>query len=237
MAGSNSSGILMNEIDRLRYLQAMGVDAYVSRGQLPGAAISKRLVLVADRGQQAEPAESPSAAAKPSAPPTAVIPQLDVVRDKALTPPASARRQIAAPPVRFSLAAVFAGGIAWVESLGDRPLAREQVQLIQGMARAVHGTSATPKVAQFDWPIHNNPQLDQGESAARAGVLAFLLRHIEEQKCRGLVVLGEDAALYVDAGGLGAMSLVTTLSTLQMLEQPASKRQVWADLQPLVLRA
>jgi hypothetical protein len=105
------------------------------------------------------------------------------------------------------------------------------------MARAVHGNTDTPKVAQFDWPIHNNPQLDQGETAARAGVLAFLLRHIEEQKCRGLVILGEETSAYVDVGGLGELSRVSTLSTLQMIEQPASKRQVWSDLQPLVLRA
>ncbi|RLQ21694.1 hypothetical protein DWB85_11820 [Seongchinamella sediminis] len=221
----------MNEIDRLRYLHAMGVDAYVSRGQLPGAAPSKRLLLVAAPGHQATPA-APEPAARPAA-----TPQLDVVKDKPAPRPAPARAQTLAPTVRFRLAAVFCGGIAWVESLGDRPLAREQVQLIQGMARAVHGSADTPKVAQFDWPIHNNPQLDQGEAAARAGVLAFLQRHIEEQKCRGLVILGEDAAAYVDAGGLGALPRVATLSTLQMLEQPAGKRQVWADLQPLVLRA
>ncbi|TDG12181.1 hypothetical protein E2F43_17710 [Seongchinamella unica] len=225
----------MNEIDRLRYLQAMGVDGYVSRGQLAGALPTQRLVLVPARGTGAEHPEPESPTARP-----AHMPRLDVVGKQSSSPAVvdrQARRQSDAPTVRFSLAAVFSGGIAWVESLGDRPLAREQVQLIQGMARAVHGSVDAPTVAQFDWPIHNNPQLDQGETAARAGVQAFLLRHIEEQKCRGLVILGEEASAYVDAGGLGDLARVSTLSTLQMIEQPASKRQVWSDLQPLVLRA
>jgi len=224
----------MNEIDRLRYLQAMGVDAYVSRGQLAGALPSQRLVLVPVITPEAKQQEPAPSASRPEPMPGLDVGGANPAPAASSRPP---RSKIIAPTVRFSLAAVFAGGIGWVESLAGRPLAREQVQLIQGMARAVRGKADTPKVAQFDWPIHNNPQLDQGEAAARAGVLAFLLRHIEEQKCRGLVVLGEDAATYVDADGLGDLSRVCTLSTLQMIEQPAGKRQVWSDLQPLVLRA
>ena len=141
------------------------------------------------------------------------------------------------PAVRFRLAAIICGGIAWVESLGERPLAREQVQLVRGMARAVHGSADTPKVAQFDWPIHNNPQLDQGKEAATAALTAFMLRHVEEQKCRALVILGGDASDLFAGAETGQLARIETCSTVQMIEQPGHKRQVWADLQPLVLRA
>ena len=224
----------MNELDRMRYLQAMGLEAYVSRRQLPGAAPTRRLVLVPAPTAAKESVIPERAAGRP-----AQRPQLDVAPE-APTPaarPKADRPRAAEPTVRFSLAAVFVSGIAWVESLGDRPLAREQVQLIRGMARAVHGKADSPKVAQFDWPIHNNPQLYQGESAASAGVAAFLLRHVDEQKCRGLVILGEEAASLIDVSSLGGLSQVVTRSTLEMIDQPGTKRQVWTDLQPLVLRA
>ena len=34
----------MNELRRMAYLNALGVDCYVSRTQLPGAAVTRRLV-------------------------------------------------------------------------------------------------------------------------------------------------------------------------------------------------
>ena len=234
MGSSPGNETRMNELNRMRYLQAMGVDAYVSRSQLPGALPTRRLALVA---------QVPQAPAPPAAQPRGKpgqIPQLDVVEKKpqARQPDAPTQAPIAATPaVRVSLAAVFCAGIAWVESLDDRPLAREQVHLIRAMARAVHDGPASPKVAQFDWPIHNNPQLDQGESAAKAALAAFIQRHIDEQKCRALVVLGKDTGALFEGAQLGGITRVVTHSTLQMIEQTAVKRQVWADLQPLVLRA
>ena len=224
----------MNEIDRMRYLQAMGVDSYVSRRQLPGAAPTRRLALV--RSSQLPAASNE---ARPQAHAEAPqMPRVDRVTAK-LVPKSQpvATPKPASPAVRFNLVAVFTGGIAWVESLDDRPLATEQVQLIRGMARAVHGEASNPRVAQFDWPITNNPQLDQGVEAAKAGVSAFLQRHIEEQKCRALVILGANCSALVPTAQLGGINHVTTCSTLEMLEKPGSKKQVWADLQSLVLRA
>ncbi len=125
---------------------------------------------------------------------------------------------------------IICGDVAWVEAL-DYPLAREQVQLIQAMARAVGAMQAKPKVAQFDWPMHNNPQLDQGEAAARASLAAYLDRHLSEASCRALVSLGETGTKLTPVEVLSAYSCVATRSTREMLESPACKRQVWADLQ------
>ncbi len=238
MAVRKIGNIQMNEPNRMRYLQAMGIDAYVSRSQLPGALPTRRLALVARQAPASAVPQRQEAMAK-SRP--GQMPQVNIPERKQAEPkvqPAPAVRPVpASPAVRFRLAAIFCGGIAWVESLGERPLAKEQVQLIRGMARAVHGSADTPKVAQFDWPIHNNPQLDQGQEAASAALTAFLLRHVDEQKCRALVILGGDASDLFAGSELGGLSRIDTCSTVQMLEQPGHKRHAWADLQPLVLRA
>ena len=47
-----------------------------------------------------------------------------------------------------------------------------------------------PQVLQFDWPMHSNQQLDQGEESARAAVAGFIGRKLEEPGCRGLVLMG-----------------------------------------------
>ena len=93
--------------------------------------------------------------------------------------------------VRFSLAAIFVGHVAWVEELDGNPLAREQVQLVHAMARAISGEVQRPDVTQFDWPTHQNHQFDLGSEAALAGVAGFLQRQIDQRKCRALVLLGK----------------------------------------------
>lgn len=234
----------MNELGRMKYLDAMGIDSYVSRAQLPGAAPTRRLVIV------------PSAVAAASSPsPTVVLEREDTVELSAVMPgiprideppgkqavaPAqvapAARPAAKAETVRFSLAAIFVGGIAWVEELDDRPLAREQVQLVHAMAQAVSGDPAKPEVTQFDWPMHSNHQLDQGVEAAQASVVGFLQRQVEQRKCRGLVLLGKACTGRLPRTQLGGIATVETQSTLAMLRDPACKRQVWMDLQALVLR-
>ncbi len=229
----------MNEPQRLRYLHALGIDSYVSRRQLPGAAKTRRLALVrAETAAVAEQGLPPSPVA--SQRPRVELPKRQPRADSpapVVAPQPSAPRPATNASLRFSVAAMFAGGIAWVETLEGSPLAREQVRLVQAMARAVHGEAEMPKVAHFDWPMHNNHQLDQGIEAARAALAAFLQRHIEEQHCRGLVLLGANGRDYLGERGLEGFATLTTLSTHEMLRDPARKRQVWADLQQIVLRA
>lgn len=235
----------MNELNRMRYLDALGIENYVSRRQLPGAAPTRRLAIV--RAEPAAPAvpEPPAAASREraaSAPPADLAAVFEGEARVVATPadreresrPAKSGGQ--AQAVRFSLAAIFVGQIAWVETLEDRPLAREQVQLIHAMARAVSPDVGRPEVTQFDWPTHQNHQLDLGPEAALAGVAGFLQRQLEQRKCRGLVLLGEEAVKRVPLAQLGAVNAVVTASTLAMLQEPARKRQVWQDLQALVLR-
>jgi hypothetical protein len=246
----------IKEIRRMAYLEALGIDSYVSRTQLPGAALTRRMAIASTRAipvlQGAgspiaraipAPAKLRDAGTRPGASPVARI------KDAVPLPPReeqSPPRSVAVP--RFSLTAIIAGDWLWLEELADMPLTREQVQLVQSMARALvlhreprtaTGTTAarpgaaSPAVAQFDWPIHTNQQLDLGAEAARASVAGFVGRRLEQHGCRGLVLLGQSCAMRVPLEELKILT-VSTVSSAEILAQPALKRTVWRDLLPLV---
>ena len=48
-------GPVVNELSRLVYLDAMGIDSYISRFQLPGARTTQRLAVVPDTPVSPEP--------------------------------------------------------------------------------------------------------------------------------------------------------------------------------------
>ncbi len=227
----------MDDLTRMHYLQAMGIDAYVARQPLPGAAPSRPQPVISVPARREEPAVP-----TPQAPRVAPLVRPDArpaARETvARTPAASADPAAPAMPtvVHFSLSAVFCGGIAWVEQLQGYPLAREQVRLIQAMARSLGCAANAPKTAQFDWPIHRNPQLDQGLDAARDGVTAFLQRHLGEQACRALVLLGESCGQYIALDSLSDVQTVRTRATLELLGDWRLKRDAWRDLQALAAR-
>lgn len=235
----------MNELRRMAYLDAMGIDHYVSRRQLVGAAVTRRLVVV-----PAQPVLAPvkqsrvsgaghtAAVVDPVPRSAARVPQIDNV-EKPPAPPkvaAAAPRQDAVS--QFSLVAITAGGWLWLEDMGAMPLATEQVQLVQAMAQALCVAGNTqqekmrPEVAHFDWPIHTNAQLDLGEEAARASVAGFIGRKLEQQQCRGLVLLGETCKARVQLEQLDCALVATTLSSAEMLDNPLLKKQAWRDLLP-----
>lgn len=238
----------MNELRRMAYLDALGIDSYVSRTQLPGAAQTHRLAIVplpasaaldsAGGSEQGSPLRHlrdispPSRRAKTSEEETS---SSSTHRDREAS---AGNEQVP----RFSLTAIAAGNWLWLEELAGMPLTTEQVRLIQSMAQALVqccgekdsalGAATRPEVAQFDWPIHNNRQLDQGEEAARAGVAGFVGRRLEQYGCAGLVLLGQTSAEWVPVQQLGIFTICTA-SSAEMLVNPALKSQVWQDLLPL----
>lgn len=230
----------MHELRRLAYLDAMGVNAFVSRRQLPGAAQTRRVALAVE---VAEP--------RPAAPPIERVdlPDLDTPTRPARAPAAQPRTapNATASPERFTLATVLAGQWLWLEDIGDNPLGQEQVRLIHCIARAltVAGSppapgqglpeSPAPDVALFRWPIHTNDQFDLGPESAQVSLSSFVARRLQQSRCQGLVCLGSGSASRL-APGQFDVPLITIRSTVEMLSDPALKPVVWQQLAPLVAR-
>ena len=237
----------------MAYLDALGIDSYVSRTQLPGAALTRRLAIAFARATPVPAGASDAPILRVTSAP------LDSRSDVVQPGPGSGAMDhstVASPPLtrdsvqrvdavpRFSLVAIVAGQWLWLEELAPgMPLTTEQVQLVQSMAHALvlHGeprmaaalAAAQPRVAQFDWPIHTNQQLDLGAQAARASVAGFVSRRLEQQESRGLVLLGRSCAQWVPLQELDILT-VSTASSAEILAQPTLKRAVWRDLLPLV---
>lgn len=250
----------MNEVMRTAYLEAMGVDSYISRAQLPGAAASQRLAIVDS---------SPSTPAKvASTIQAAIAPPLDLKQSQAelggrvaaTRAPAQDAAVAHAPPntsasnvPRFSLAAVVVGDWLWLEALGNMPLATDQVWLIKAMTKAMNIVEARqnpekfaqlqvdnapqdtvrPDIAEFKWPIHNNQQLDQSIEAARASVGGFVQRKLQQHQCRGVVLLGKACEEWVPKEQFD-VPVATTVSSNAILGQPKLKQQAWKDLRTLL---
>ena len=230
----------MHELSRMAYLDALGIDSYVSRAQLPGAAPTRRLAIVTASNRQELAA---SVIPEPLRSRTSLV--AEPARPAAVSVQASAASQQSEPVPRFSLTAIVAGDWLWLEELAG-PLTTDQVRLVQSMAQALllcHQSlggevkpAVQPEVTQFDWPIHTNHQLALGEEAARASVVGFVDRRLGQHGCRGLVLLGQACVQRVPRQQISIVT-VDTMSSAEILAQPALKRQVWRDLLPLVRKA
>ena len=249
----------MNELKRMAYLDALEIDCYVSRAQLPGAALTRRLAIVptsvsspVEKVQLGSRDESVASVAPVSRAQHEGVtgPDFGLVVDVGTAAVEEKREPLPGsdPVPRFSLSTIVAGDWLWLEELDGMPLATAQVQLLQSMAQALalgrgissdntssaSGVQPTrPDVRRFDWPLHTNRQLDQGEDAARATVAAFVRRRLEQHGCLGLVLLGQACVKWVPPPQIDVIT-VNTASSAEMLANPVIKRQVWRDLQPLL---
>lgn len=245
----------MSELRRMAYLEALGVDSYISRAQLPGAAVTRRLAIVSPASSGApEPAQSPA-----KAPDIlgelrgAVSPEpagRAAARDTTTSvPSANAPARPRAPEApRLSLAVIASGAWLWLEDLNGMPLRSEQVWLVESMATALlvaSGSDTGPdprlpasikaSVMQFDWPMHNNPQLDASAEAARASLGGFLERQQLQHRPQGVILLGASCTQWVDSACV-SVPCIATQSSLAMLAEPALKQKAWRDLCSLLGR-
>ena len=218
----------MHELKRRAYLDAMGIPTYVSRGVQPGAAPTTRLVVV--RASAAKPSQS--SAAVPAARKAPRIELTTSPRGKKPAPePGPTAGTTAAPEIVFSITAFTTGNWLWLEELPQQQaLLRDQVQLVQGMARALGWGSHKADISQFNWPIHNNSQLDLGEDAARSSLGGFVRRKLEQSESRGIILLGASCQRWLPVDDIEARQLVTTVSTAEMLRDPLLKKRAWQDL-------
>jgi hypothetical protein len=225
------------------------VDSYVSRYAVPGAAVTKRLVVLGSE-EVASSGLQESAVGDAPVPGRAAIADIPNIlvrerRRESATPPPAVRSH-ATHATHFSLSVIEAGGLLWLENLEGMPLATDQVRLIAAMAHALsftlthHGgsgevvgaASGRPETTRFDWPMHSNRQLDVSDEAAKASLTAYLLRKIENAQCRGIVLLGDGCQPWVDSDDL-PVPVLGTHATSRMLADAALKIEAWHDLASL----
>lgn len=229
------------ECRRRRMLSLQGIDPLISRLSPPGGPMLPRFSPPEPSVPPAEPVESASVA--PLAEMTAALRQAktpgptpsDSILDTPVTTAANSNSNTNTNQeerVRFSLLIARAGSWIWVETLPDALLRREQLQLLQGMARAVEGAAISLQHHQFDWPLADHAHLPADLSSARQSVSAQLKRLAKEGNVQGWVIMGEEAQHYVET----AASVVQVIipSTLAMLAEPDLKKQAWQRLKPYV---
>ena len=245
----------MNELRRLAYLQAMGVDSYVSRVDLPGAAASRRLRLVSVQVQASDPGASDLAGGQTVAPAASAGAQQQRVQQvadslasdlRAASQPAAVESTAApspelAPAVGtgarntqvpvFSIVAVFCGGYCWLEEFprGQAP-GTDYLQLLQSICVALQRSADAPVLEQFSWPMSRSTQLEHHEESAREGVAGFLGARFEHYQPARLVLLGEAVLRWFDPAQAASLPVVQTVSARDMLRQGSLKARAWKDL-------
>lgn len=235
----------MHELKRRSYLQELGIDSYSSRSQLVGAARTRRLVIQRQPKTTLAPAEISSTASNVQSTPVEsrssiadIASSLSTGFKEAQAPssnrelPAAAAKET--PVQAFNVAAIVSGNWLWIEELTHGVLSRDQVHLVQAMTRALGATEPKSHSSQFDWPIHNNAQLDLGIEAARAGLAGFVQRKVEQYECQGLIVLGRACEQRLAIQQLRIQRCVRTVSTAEMLDNPQLKKQAWEAILPLI---
>lgn len=218
----------MHELTRLAYLDALGIETYVSRSQLPAAAPSRKLRIVRQPPVHTDGA-SGAGALKASL-------QSEIV--SAPTPretPARASVAVEAPDIPlFSVLAVQLSGCYWLDEIppGRNP-GPDYLQLLQSICFALGRDTASPVMEQFNWPLAPGGSLDQGIGAARASFAGFLTGRLERLQPARIIVLGELDAAWYDPQAMAGLSVTSTVSAWKMLREPELKRQAWLDLQAL----
>lgn len=255
------------EINRLAYLDAMGVDSYVSRRDLPAAAPSRRLCIVpreaptspaaavlqqslqgqsqaGDAGAEQQRSAPP---AKTAARPPAPVSPRELLGEELARPTPEPVAPVAGKPEQrsesadvpvFSLAATYVGGWYWLDDIPPgRALGPEYLQLLSAICQALKLDSAPPVQEQFNWPQGTGGQLDRGIAAAQAGLAGFLSGRIERFSPAKIILLGSLEHAWFDSAQLPAQPAQISVSAWRMLREPQLKRQAWAELKPLMADA
>lgn len=207
----------MNEFQRLAYLEAMAIPTFVSRRDLPGAAPSRRMVLVKTVSPESLPA----------------VPVVDVGerRPEPAQRPAAPAQAPRETPV-FSVVAAEAGGWFWLDEIpAGREPGDDYAQLLLALCRALGLPASGAQVNRFNYPV--NARLAGGIEEARQALYGFLASRIADAEPVGVVLLGDFAEAWFDRACLEGRRLVQTVSAWQMLRRPELKPRAWADLQSL----
>ena len=251
----------MNESHRIAYLNAMGIDQYYPRRELPRAKPSPHFEFDAEP----EPTSPlPAAATKLQAKAKASS-RLQALKDEPA--PVEPVPNIPAPPRRTSTRKIATESTAAAKLsfvldyyainnvlavLVDRPpqIAREQQQqaaeLLQGILRAVLPVAPAdlPRPENFSWPLLATMAGDRSEQSAARALHGFIRSKQERDGFANLVVFSEQLGPLLQQAQAAAADFPATFtgrelrltlchSLSSMLALPEMKRETWQGLQAL----
>ena len=220
------------EMARRQALAAMGIDVYVSRYDMPGAApaVRQRLAQVKATENVSSDSSAPEAKVKRVNPTRAPRADLSINTECTSTPSQSSGVSPAksSEAVTFSMLLASAGPFLWVEQLADGLLRQDQLALINAMARAL-SADVSVRQQQFDWPMRGNTALSGDAESAKQALQGLIQRMAREVDAKRVVVMGACPFLPERI----AQSAVVIPATIAMLQNPALKREAWQALKPL----
>lgn len=195
----------MNERQRQDYLQAFGIESYVPRWVLPGAAESEECdlgplpeeTLASEREEQKRPAPA-SAGPLPVA--SAAAGLVDEDKSNVARERKPREAQEAARPHRFLLSAWRVGEGLMILDSRQTGQALPVEQLLLNICRALgYRLSALPAPEILRWPLSRSAGSQPADPArgvqdARAMVEAYLSARHEKQPISALLLMGADAA-------------------------------------------
>lgn len=246
----------MLEPRRSRYLRALGIDSYVPRVVLPGARPSVACEWEVAAEPVASPvAESAAAVLEGLAPPPVTgtpaaerpvavsrAPEIDLqpaaprLTEQAPATPAAkpaAKSTDAEEAPRIALAIAVGGGVLVVDDAPANPAERGELQRLLGnILFALRSDGAAPVLDVFLWPMLKQPQLDRSAAAARETLAAHIQNQIQRNAVHTVLLLGGAARQWVEIDAAG-LRCVHSVSALECLRAPATKRQLWQDIRHL----
>ena len=97
--------------------------------------------------------------------------------------------------------------------------------------------SASPVHEAFNWPLENDLGLSSSDQAAAAALAGFIRRRHDGDRFKELIVFGGVVEPLIAEIGKSMPYRQTLLASLSaMLSLASLKREVWADLQPVIAR-
>lgn len=187
---------MTTEPQRLQYLEAMGLTAWVARYALPNArptpacdwelpepppeeAPGERLHALLDEAREAAPsrpaeAESPRAPRPPRAGMARALLGEAPAEEAAATPAAEAEPQVPGEALRFAFQVACLEGRWLLILAGERAPAPVELKLLANLLRAAGIAAPLPVFQPFRWPLQAGLPVNEPLEEAREGLQAFI---------------------------------------------------------------
>lgn len=241
----------MNELARLQYLHALGVETFAPRWRLPGARPSSQVVLPVIRSVRPVQTEAPRAHSAPAPARQAIeatLAALPKAEPANLAPAAEPPPSIAqaAVPVRFTLNIWRVNTALMIIDSHAPRAALPTAALLSNMLLAKQWQGRLGAFDTLRWPLFKDDLAEAGLAQARDMVRAFLQSRLELSPVRFIWLMGADAFAAVAPEGIDYLAKVGSAlelpalnclglilpSLAEQLQDAGKKPLAWAAIQP-----